>query len=69
MKRRHPQNGVIPTFRRMQGHAAGKVIYIVSEHACLHKIFSGLIQPISSRVECETHHLLPRAVGTLAFKS
>ncbi len=32
----------------------------VVEHTCPNKIFSGLIQPISSRVGCETHHFLSR---------
>ena len=31
MKKRHSQNSIIPNFRRMQGRASGKVIYIVSE--------------------------------------
>ncbi len=29
-------------------------------HTCSNKVFSGLIQPISSREECEIHHLPPR---------
>ena len=38
-------------------------------HIRPNKTFFGFIQPISSRVECETHDPFPRAVGVLAFKS
>ena len=31
MKKRHSQNDIVPNFRRMQGRASGKVIYVVPE--------------------------------------
>ena len=36
-----------------------------ANHTCPNKIFSGLIQPIFSRMECEIHHLPPRNARSL----